>query len=166
MMGGWRLGSGIEWLLLGRYVFIEKFFSVFSHFIGWQIKGADSPITRIFGGKFRSTLRAPQQKDSVIVEDWRALRLDIQVRFCSCVVIRFFSLYYHHLSICFPIFAIPNSTPHLTSTTPFTLFKTLLHTSLLLNRSNCPTRRGQGANKCLLRPCQRCWSCISSGFVS
>ena len=44
-----------------------------------QIKSADSPITRIFGGKFRSTLRAPLQKDSVIVEDWRALRLDIQV---------------------------------------------------------------------------------------
>ncbi|KAF9462678.1 hypothetical protein BDZ94DRAFT_700826 [Collybia nuda] len=42
------------------------------------IKGSESPITRIFGGKFRSTLRAPQQKDSVIVEDWRALRLDIQ----------------------------------------------------------------------------------------
>jgi len=44
-----------------------------------QITGAESPITRIFGGKFRSTLRAPHQKDSVIVEDWRALRLDIQV---------------------------------------------------------------------------------------
>jgi ubiquitin carboxyl-terminal hydrolase 10 len=44
-----------------------------------QIKAAESPITRIFGGKFRSTLRAPQQKDSVIVEDWRSLRLDIQV---------------------------------------------------------------------------------------
>ncbi|EGN95847.1 hypothetical protein SERLA73DRAFT_162553 [Serpula lacrymans var. lacrymans S7.3] len=42
------------------------------------IKTAESPITRIFGGKFRSTLRAPQQKDSVIVEDWRSLRLDIQ----------------------------------------------------------------------------------------
>ncbi|KAK7019542.1 cysteine proteinase [Favolaschia claudopus] len=42
------------------------------------IKTAESPITRIFGGKFRSTLRAPGQKDSVIVEDWRSLRLDIQ----------------------------------------------------------------------------------------
>lgn len=39
----------------------------------------DSPITRIFGGKFRSTLRVPHQKDSVIEEDWRSLRLDIQV---------------------------------------------------------------------------------------
>lgn len=42
------------------------------------IKAADSPISRLFGGKFRSTLRAPGQKDTVIVEDWRALRLDIQ----------------------------------------------------------------------------------------
>ncbi|KAJ7205534.1 hypothetical protein GGX14DRAFT_367896 [Mycena pura] len=42
------------------------------------IKTAESPITHIFGGKFRSTLRAPGQKDSVIVEDWRSLRLDIQ----------------------------------------------------------------------------------------
>ncbi|KAJ7114670.1 hypothetical protein C8R43DRAFT_902953 [Mycena crocata] len=42
------------------------------------IKSAESPITRIFGGKFRSTLRAPGTKDSVIVEDWRSLRLDIQ----------------------------------------------------------------------------------------
>ncbi|KAH9484498.1 putative ubiquitin carboxyl-terminal hydrolase 3 [Psilocybe cubensis] len=42
------------------------------------IKVTESPITRIFGGKFRSTLRAPGQKDSVVVEDWRSLRLDIQ----------------------------------------------------------------------------------------
>lgn len=41
-------------------------------------KSTESPITRIFGGKFRSTLRAPHQKDSVMVEDWRALQLDIQ----------------------------------------------------------------------------------------
>ncbi|TFK21295.1 cysteine proteinase [Coprinopsis marcescibilis] len=38
----------------------------------------ESPITRIFGGKFRSTLRTQRQKDSVVVEDWRSLRLDIQ----------------------------------------------------------------------------------------
>ena len=48
-----------------------------------QFKATESPITRIFGGKFRSTLRAPRQKDSVIVEDWRSLRLDIQVRLPS-----------------------------------------------------------------------------------
>ena len=44
-----------------------------------QIKSTESPITRIFGGKFRSTLRAPHQRDSVMVEDWRSLQLDIQV---------------------------------------------------------------------------------------
>ncbi|KAG1725193.1 hypothetical protein EDB19DRAFT_1644172, partial [Suillus lakei] len=37
------------------------------------------PMIRIFGGKFRSTLRVPHQKDSVVVEDWRSLQLDIQV---------------------------------------------------------------------------------------
>ncbi|KAI6124702.1 hypothetical protein EDD16DRAFT_1560308 [Pisolithus croceorrhizus] len=42
------------------------------------VKMIESPITRIFGGKFRSTLRVPQQKDSIIFEDWRSLRLDIQ----------------------------------------------------------------------------------------
>ncbi|KAJ6491863.1 hypothetical protein DFH09DRAFT_1208034, partial [Mycena vulgaris] len=42
------------------------------------IKEAESPISRIFGGKFRSTLRAAGQKDSVIIEAWRTLRLDIQ----------------------------------------------------------------------------------------
>ncbi|TFY64673.1 hypothetical protein EVJ58_g2454 [Rhodofomes roseus] len=43
-----------------------------------SVKFTESPITRIFGGKFRSVLRAPHQKDSVTVEDWRSLRLDIQ----------------------------------------------------------------------------------------
>lgn len=42
------------------------------------VKMTESPITRIFGGKFRSTLRVPQQKDSIIFEEWRSLRLDIQ----------------------------------------------------------------------------------------
>ncbi|EMD38119.1 hypothetical protein CERSUDRAFT_113250 [Gelatoporia subvermispora B] len=42
------------------------------------VKSTESPITRIFGGKFRSTLSAPRQRESVIVEDWRSLRLDIQ----------------------------------------------------------------------------------------
>ncbi|KDQ50100.1 hypothetical protein JAAARDRAFT_211925 [Jaapia argillacea MUCL 33604] len=42
------------------------------------IKTTESPITKIFGGKFRSTLRAPHQRDSVLVEDWRSIRLDIQ----------------------------------------------------------------------------------------
>ncbi|KAM5538092.1 hypothetical protein V8D89_008289 [Ganoderma adspersum] len=41
-------------------------------------KSTESPITRIFGGKFRSTLRAPHQRESVTIEDWRSLQLDIQ----------------------------------------------------------------------------------------
>ncbi|CDO68625.1 hypothetical protein BN946_scf184996.g56 [Trametes cinnabarina] len=41
-------------------------------------KSTDSPITRIFGGKFRSTLHTPYQRDSVTIEDWRSLQLDIQ----------------------------------------------------------------------------------------
>lgn len=43
-----------------------------------QAKSTESPITRIFGGKFRSTLRAPHQRESVTIEDWRSLQLDIQ----------------------------------------------------------------------------------------
>ncbi|KAI0063416.1 cysteine proteinase [Artomyces pyxidatus] len=42
------------------------------------VKSTESPITRIFGGKFRSSLRVPHQRDSVVIEDWRALQLDIQ----------------------------------------------------------------------------------------
>ncbi|KAG6371844.1 cysteine proteinase [Boletus reticuloceps] len=41
-------------------------------------KSTESPITRMFGGKFRSSLRVPHQKESILVEDWRSLRLDIQ----------------------------------------------------------------------------------------
>lgn len=36
-------------------------------------------MTRIFGGKFRMTLKVPGQRDSAVVEDWRSLQLDIQV---------------------------------------------------------------------------------------
>ena len=43
-----------------------------------QAKSTDSPITRIFGGKFRSTLHTPHQRDSITIEDWRSLQLDIQ----------------------------------------------------------------------------------------
>ncbi|KAI0264524.1 hypothetical protein BGY98DRAFT_612136 [Russula aff. rugulosa BPL654] len=38
----------------------------------------ESPITRIFGGKFRSPVCAPNQPDLVPTEDWRSLHLDIQ----------------------------------------------------------------------------------------
>ncbi|KAJ6474718.1 hypothetical protein DFH09DRAFT_1217887, partial [Mycena vulgaris] len=42
------------------------------------VKEAELPISRLFGGKFRSTLCVAGQKDSVIIEAWRTLRLDIQ----------------------------------------------------------------------------------------
>ncbi|GAA5872393.1 hypothetical protein JCM16303_004505 [Sporobolomyces ruberrimus] len=38
----------------------------------------ESPITRIFGGKSRSVLRCPGQKDSVTIEPFQRLQLDIQ----------------------------------------------------------------------------------------
>lgn len=39
---------------------------------------AHSPITRIFGGKLRSILRTPGSKDSVTLEPYQPLQLDIQ----------------------------------------------------------------------------------------
>lgn len=42
------------------------------------IKNTESVISRIFGGKSRSTLKAVGIKDSAVVEDWRSLRLDVQ----------------------------------------------------------------------------------------
>ena len=41
------------------------------------------PLMHIFGGKFCSTVRAPDQPDAVVFEDWRPRKLDIQVRFPS-----------------------------------------------------------------------------------
>ncbi|BGP44178.1 hypothetical protein JCM10449v2_008242 [Rhodotorula kratochvilovae] len=38
----------------------------------------ESPLTRIFGGKLRSVLRCPTQKDSVTIEPFQRLQLDIQ----------------------------------------------------------------------------------------
>ncbi|KAH8915972.1 cysteine proteinase, partial [Atractiella rhizophila] len=38
----------------------------------------ESPITRIFGGKIRSVVRCPGQKDSVTLEPYLTLQLDIQ----------------------------------------------------------------------------------------
>jgi len=38
----------------------------------------ESPIARIFGGKFRSPIRGPNQPGPVPTEDWRSLHLDIQ----------------------------------------------------------------------------------------
>lgn len=62
-------GEGGPWLEVGRRNRTA---------VTRTVKAAESPITRIFGGKFRSTLRVPHQKESVIFEDWRSLRLDIQ----------------------------------------------------------------------------------------
>ena len=50
---------------------------------GYEQESVESPLMRIFGGKFRSTLRAPNQPDTVTIEDWLPLHLDIQVRFSS-----------------------------------------------------------------------------------
>lgn len=42
------------------------------------MKSIETPISRIFGGRGRSTLRRPGASDSVTVEGWRHLGLDIQ----------------------------------------------------------------------------------------
>ncbi|EOQ99539.1 putative ubiquitin carboxyl-terminal hydrolase 3 [Wallemia ichthyophaga EXF-994] len=38
----------------------------------------ESPISKLFGGKFRSTLKTPGQKDSITLEPFQPLQLDIQ----------------------------------------------------------------------------------------
>lgn len=49
-----------------------------------QTKARDSAITRIFGGKLRSTLHTPGSgKDSVTLEPYQPLQLDIQVHFVT-----------------------------------------------------------------------------------
>ncbi|KAH9991181.1 hypothetical protein BJV77DRAFT_963013 [Russula vinacea] len=45
---------------------------------GLMAESVDSPLMRIFGGKFRSIMRTPNQPDTVRIEDWRSLQLDIQ----------------------------------------------------------------------------------------
>ncbi|PVG01241.1 cysteine proteinase [Serendipita vermifera] len=42
------------------------------------MKSTESAITSIFGGKFRSVLRASGRPDSASIEEWRCLQLDIQ----------------------------------------------------------------------------------------
>jgi ubiquitin carboxyl-terminal hydrolase 10 len=56
---------------------------------------------RIFGGKFHSTVGAPNQPDTVTIEDWRSLQLDIQVRFPShstrkCLLVTDFETLQNH----------------------------------------------------------------------
>ena len=50
---------------------------------GHEQGSGKSPLMQIFGGKFRLIVRAPNQPDAVIIEDWRPLQLDIQVRYPS-----------------------------------------------------------------------------------
>lgn len=45
-----------------------------------QTETRESPITRIFGGQLRSVLRCAGQKDSITLEPYQRLQLDIQVR--------------------------------------------------------------------------------------
>jgi hypothetical protein len=47
----------------------------------------ESPITCIFGGKFRSPVPGPNQPNPVPTEDWRSLHLDIQVRVSSFLLV-------------------------------------------------------------------------------
>lgn len=44
-----------------------------------QTETSASAITRIFGGQLRSVLRCPGQKDSVTLEPYMSLQLEIQV---------------------------------------------------------------------------------------
>ncbi|KAF8584110.1 cysteine proteinase [Ramaria rubella] len=41
-------------------------------------KTLDSPISRIFGGKFRTSLRVPGARETAMVDPWSRLQLDIQ----------------------------------------------------------------------------------------
>ncbi|KAN0103984.1 hypothetical protein V8E52_011437 [Russula decolorans] len=45
---------------------------------GFMARSVESPLMRIFGGRFRSTVCAPNQPDNVTTEDWQSLQLDIQ----------------------------------------------------------------------------------------
>ena len=46
-----------------------------------QANFVESPVTRVFGGKSRLAVRAPDRPDTIMVEDWRSLKLNISVRF-------------------------------------------------------------------------------------
>ncbi|KAI0266275.1 hypothetical protein BGY98DRAFT_939185 [Russula aff. rugulosa BPL654] len=46
---------------------------------GFVANLVESPITRIFGGKFRSPVLTPNQSDPVPTEGWRSLHLDIRL---------------------------------------------------------------------------------------
>jgi ubiquitin C-terminal hydrolase len=42
-----------------------------------SVQVSESPITKLFGGKIRSTLKVPGQKDSITIEPFQSLQLDI-----------------------------------------------------------------------------------------
>ena len=44
-----------------------------------QHKALESPISRIFGGKFRTVLKVPGARESAMIDPWSRLQLDIQV---------------------------------------------------------------------------------------
>ena len=46
-----------------------------------QAESVERPLMRIFCGKFRSIVRESNRVDTVSIEDWRSLHLDIQVWF-------------------------------------------------------------------------------------
>ena len=56
---------------------------------GEQADLVESPITRIFRGKFRSLVRTSNKPDVVTVEDWRSLHLDILVSVSSFIFVQF-----------------------------------------------------------------------------
>lgn len=47
-------------------------------FFFFQTETRESPVTRIFGGQLRSILRCPGQKDSITLEPYQRLQLDIE----------------------------------------------------------------------------------------
>lgn len=55
----------------------------FFFFLIPQTEMRESPITKIFGGQLRSVLRSSGQKDSVTLEPYQRLQLDIQVSYPS-----------------------------------------------------------------------------------
>ena len=52
-----------------------------------QANFVESPITRMFGGKFRSLLHTPNKPDIITTEDWRSLHLDVLVRVSSFLLV-------------------------------------------------------------------------------
>ncbi|KAJ6491857.1 hypothetical protein DFH09DRAFT_1377182 [Mycena vulgaris] len=80
---GWLEVGRKNRAIVTRFIFPRHFPLICATGAGWwveQIKEAESPISRIFGGKSRSTLRAAGQRESAIIEAWRTLRLDSQTQ--------------------------------------------------------------------------------------